>query len=92
MKVAITDYSFANLEIEERLLGAQGHEIVAWKDRRPAADLPALVADADAVITQFAPLSADVIASMRQARVIVRYGIGVDNVDLQAARARGIPV
>jgi D-3-phosphoglycerate dehydrogenase len=29
---------------------------------------------------------------MRRARVIVRYGIGVDNVDLEAARAKGIPV
>ena len=50
------------------------------------------MADADAVITQFAPVNADVIASMRQAKVIVRYGIGVDNVDLDAAKARGIPV
>jgi D-3-phosphoglycerate dehydrogenase / 2-oxoglutarate reductase len=50
------------------------------------------VSDADAVITQFAPVKADVIAEMSRARVIVRYGIGVDNVDLDAARARGIPV
>ena len=28
----------------------------------------------------------------QRARAIVRYGIGVDNVDLEAARARGIPV
>ena len=51
-----------------------------------------LVRDADAVITQFASVNTDVIANMRQAKVIVRYGIGVDNVDLAAARARGIPV
>jgi D-3-phosphoglycerate dehydrogenase len=47
---------------------------------------------ADAVITQFAPVNADVAAAMPRARVIVRYGIGVDNVDLATARARGIPV
>jgi D-3-phosphoglycerate dehydrogenase / 2-oxoglutarate reductase len=69
-----------------------GHEIAAWKEKRTAVELPRLVADADAVITQFAPVNADVIASMRQAKVIVRYGIGVDNVDLEAAKARGIPV
>lgn len=92
MKIAITDYSFSDLGIEEEILQSQGHEIVAWKDRKTAAELPPLVADADAVITQFAPIDAHVIASMRKAKVIVRYGIGVDNVDTEAARSRGIPV
>jgi len=92
MKIAITDYSFPSLEIEENILLPPGHEIVAWKERKSAVELPTLVADADAVITQFAPVNADVIASMQRAKVIVRYGIGVDNVDLEAARARGIPV
>ena len=50
------------------------------------------VGDADAVITQFAPVDAQVIAAMKRARAIVRYGIGVDNVDLDAARKHGIPV
>ena len=92
MKIAITDYSFSNLSIEEKILCPLGHEIVAWKEKRAAAELPELVADADAVITQFAPITAEVIASLRLAKVIVRYGIGVDNVDLDAARARSIPV
>lgn len=92
MKIAITDYSFPSLDIEEGILQPLGHEIVAWKEKRTAAELPQLVSDADAVITQFAPVNADVIGSMRNAKVIVRYGIGVDNVDLEAAKARGIPV
>ena len=91
MKIAITDYSFPDLSVEEGIL-QPGHAIVAWKEKRTAAELPALVADADAVITQFAPVNDEVIASMQKARVIVRYGIGVDNVDLAAARAKGIPV
>lgn len=92
MKVAITDYTFPNLEIEEEILRSLGHDIVAWKERKTPSELPQLVADADAVITQFAPLNAEVISTMRQAKVIVRYGIGVDNIDLDAAKARGIPV
>jgi D-3-phosphoglycerate dehydrogenase len=51
-----------------------------------------MVAGADAIITQFAPINADVIAAMDKARVIVRYGIGFDNVDIEAARAKNIPV
>ncbi len=50
------------------------------------------VADADYVITQFAPVNAQAIQSMRRAHIIVRYGIGVDNVDLDAAKAANIPV
>ena len=92
MKIAITDYSFSNLDIEEGILQSQGHEIAAWKEKKTAAELLPLVADADAVITQFAPLDANVIANMQKAKVIVRYGIGVDNVDIEAARQRGIPV
>ncbi|MFT5434290.1 MAG: D-3-phosphoglycerate dehydrogenase [Myxococcota bacterium] len=92
MKIAITDYSFPSLDIEEGILRPLGHEIAAWKEKKTAAELPPLVADADAVITQFAAVTAEVIASMQRAKVIVRYGIGVDNVDLGAAAARGIPV
>lgn len=89
--VAITDYTFPSLDIEERILKAAGAEVRAGNDRQVAA-LIRLVAEADAVITQFAPINAEVIASMRHAKVIVRYGIGVDNVDLDAARDKGIAV
>jgi len=89
--VAITDNTFPSLEIEERILHSLGHTIRSgqWKT---AEALAPQVADADAVITQFAPVNAAVIAAMAKAKVIVRYGIGVDNVDLDAAKARGIPV
>ena len=89
--VAITDYSFPSLEIEESIIQAAGGQVRAGNDKQVEA-LKKLVADADAVITQFAPINAEVIAAMQKARVIVRYGIGVDNVDLDAARQRGIPV
>jgi D-3-phosphoglycerate dehydrogenase len=89
--VAITDYTFPNLEIEEQILKAAGAEVRSGNDKQVAALKP-LVAEADVVIAQFAPINAEVIAAMKQARAIVRYGIGVDNVDLEAARARGIPV
>lgn len=92
MRIVVTDYTFPDLSIEENILTAAGHEVVAWKEKKSAAELPTLVADADAVITQFAPVNADVIRSMKKARVIVRYGIGVDSVDLQAAKELGIPV
>jgi D-3-phosphoglycerate dehydrogenase len=91
MKVAVTDFTFPSLDVEEQLLGPQGHEVVGGQCKTTDVLIP-FVRDADAVITQFAPVKAEVISAMQRARVIVRYGIGVDNVDLIAARERGIPV
>jgi len=90
MQIAITDYSFPTLEIEERILCPTAQLVTG--QCKTSESLISLVGDADAVITQFAPINAAVIGAMRRARVIVRYGIGVDNVDLEAARAKGIPV
>jgi D-3-phosphoglycerate dehydrogenase len=89
--VAITDYTFPNLDIEASILSAAGAELQSGNDKQIPA-LKSLVAEADAVITQFARITAEVIAAMQRAKVIVRYGIGVDNVDLPTARMRGIPV
>lgn len=90
-KVAITDYTFPSLEIERDILEAAGCQVVSGQCKTPD-ELIALVADADAVITQFAPVNSDVVAAMQQARVIVRYGIGYDNVACDAAREKRIPV
>ncbi len=90
-RVVITDYSFPSLEIEEGILKPQGCDVIGGQWKTPELLVPHM-ADADVVLTQFAPVKAEVIAAMKRARVIVRYGIGVDNVDLEAAKARGIPV
>jgi D-3-phosphoglycerate dehydrogenase / 2-oxoglutarate reductase len=91
MKVVITDYNLADLEIEEGFCKAAGYDFAALRTATEAERCD-LVRDADAVITQFAPVNAAVIDAMQKSRVIVRYGIGVDNVDLKAAAAKGIPV
>ena len=89
--VAVTDYSFETLDTERSILEPLGFTVVG-RHCKTQPEIIDLVAEADGVITQFAPVNAAVIGAMRRARVIVRYGIGVDNVDLDAARARGIPV
>src|ERR671939_473123 len=91
MKVAVTDSTFEDLDMEQAILEPLGCRVEGRRCRTEP-ELIDLVSDADGVITQFAPVNAAVIAAMSRARVIVRYGIGVDNVDLEAARSRGIPV
>jgi D-3-phosphoglycerate dehydrogenase len=91
LKVAVTDYTFGSLDIEQAILKPLGCELIG-QQCKTREELIALTRDADCVLTQFARVDAAVIGAMRQCRVIVRYGIGVDNVDLAAAAARGIPV
>src|SRR6516164_2140769 len=90
-KVLVTDHTFDPLDIEQRILEPLGAVLEPHQCKTPEQLVP-LVADADAVLTQFSPVNAQVIAAMKRVRVIVRYGIGVDNVDLEAAKERGIPV
>ncbi|HYE08295.1 MAG TPA: C-terminal binding protein [Planctomycetota bacterium] len=87
----ITDHTFAEVDLERAAIEAAGARCESRK-QASGAELVALVAEADAVITQFARIDATVIGAMKRCRVIARYGIGVDNVDLDAAKARGIPV
>lgn len=91
LRVVITDWTFTDLNIENQLLQAMDIELVS-KQCKTESELISLVSDADAVITQFAKINANVVSAMKKARAIVRYGIGVDNVDLEAARSRKIPV
>lgn len=89
--VVITDYTFDSLDIERKVLEPFGLSVHGAQCRTQS-ELIDLVVAADFVITQFAPIDASVIAVMDDTKVIVRYGIGVDNIDLEAAKEKGIPV
>ena len=90
-KVVVTDHTFPDLSVEEEILLPLGAQIQTGQCRT-VEEVAELVRDADAVITQFAPVKADAIRAMTRARIIVRYGIGVDNVDLAVAAEKKIPV
>ena len=82
--VAITDYVFPSLEPEQRVLAPLGVEL------RPAQckseeEIIDLAQEADAVLNCYAKLTARVISELKHCRIIARYGIGVDNVDLAAS-------
>lgn len=91
LKVAVTDYTFANLDIEKSILEPLDCEVIG-RQCKTEEELIDLTKDADYIITQFAKVNASVIKAMEKCNVIVRYGIGVDNVDLEAAAKKGIPV
>jgi D-3-phosphoglycerate dehydrogenase len=90
-KIVITDSTFPNIDPERAILEPAGCEVVLGQ-RGPENALIELTRDADGIITQFAPLTANVIVHMKKAKVIVRNGIGYDNIDFESAKSHRIPV
>ena len=76
---------------EEAILRENGASLI-YGDCKTEAELIELAQDADAIINTYARLTAKVIDSLRRCQVIVRRGIGYDNVDVKAATAKSIVV
>ncbi|MBM3517368.1 MAG: hydroxyacid dehydrogenase [Alphaproteobacteria bacterium] len=57
-----------------------------------AARLGAALAEADAVIVRYYPFGRDVVAAAPRLKVVCRYGVGYDNIDVAALTERGIPL
>lgn len=91
MKVVITDYEYDHVDLERAIVEGAGFEFQALHCKSEE-DLIGSCSDADALIVQYSVITRKVIESLKQCKVIVRYGIGVDNVDLTAASDHGIPV
>lgn len=89
-KVVVSDQVFPTVDIERALLADIDAElIVASGD---VDEVLAVAGDADAILNTYLPWSAESIARLEKCRIIARYGIGFDNVDLAAARQAGIVV
>ena len=89
--VAVADSVFPNLEPATKVLSEIGAELKLAADSSPESVMK-LAADADAVLVTYAKINADMIRQMKKVRIISRFGIGVDNVDLEAATEKGIVV
>ena len=90
-KVVITDYVWESLDVERKTLGDLA-ELVALKTKKPEEFLDA-AKDCDALLNTYAgPITAEVMDKMPKCRIIARYGIGVDTIDLDAATRAGIIV
>jgi D-3-phosphoglycerate dehydrogenase / 2-oxoglutarate reductase len=90
-KVVITDYDYGNVDIERGILEAVGADVVALQVKSEA-DLLLEARDCAAIMNQYARVGAGAIAVMEKCKVIARYGVGVDIVDVEAATAKGILV
>jgi D-3-phosphoglycerate dehydrogenase len=91
MKVLVTDITWADTAIEDEVLAQVGAKTVLARTGDED-ELVALVADADAILTCFAQVTPAVIAAGRRLKVIGRYGVGTDNIAVDEATRRGLPV
>jgi D-3-phosphoglycerate dehydrogenase len=81
----------APLEIERRELAAVNAEVLAFPCKNEE-DVMQATRQADGILNSAAPITRRVIENLERCRVIVRYGIGVDTIDVEAATERGIVV
>lgn len=91
MRIVITDCDHDAFGEEEAVADASGDELVLTQSH-DAATLIANAEGADALIVQYATITGDILDALPQVKVVSRYGVGVDSVDIEAATARGVAV
>jgi D-3-phosphoglycerate dehydrogenase len=90
-QVAVSDSVFPNLEPARAVLSKIGAQLSLAEEPKAEAILR-VARDADALLATYAKITAEMIRQMTRCRIISRFGIGVDNVDIPAATERGIVV
>jgi len=93
LKVVIADSPNLDHDVEDAVFAASGLALdPVWLGVRDAARVLEDATDADALVMSWLPVTRSVIDQLTRCRVIVRFGIGVDMIDLDAATDRGILV
>src|SRR3984957_19114304 len=90
-QVAVSDIVFPNLDRARAVLSKIGAQLRLAEEANSEAILR-VARDADALFATYAKITAEMIRQMTRCRIISRFGIGVDNVDIPAATERGIVV
>jgi len=95
MKILATPRSYGKTDPELfDILEKAGFDVIRNSTGRTfsKAEMIEKMADCDGVIVGTDPLDKDVIAASAHLKAIAKYGTGVDNIDLEEAKARGIKV
>jgi D-3-phosphoglycerate dehydrogenase len=91
LHVAVADSVFPNLDPAREVLSKIGAELHLSESPKPEAIVD-VARQADGVLVTYAKITAEMIRQFTRCRIISRFGIGVDNVDIAAATAAGIVV
>jgi D-3-phosphoglycerate dehydrogenase len=84
MRVLITDAEYSSLDIEADILAEAGHQLVVGSCKT-ADDVIQAAGGVDAMLVQYAPITAAVFEALPQVKLVCRYGVGVDVVDTEVS-------
>ena len=87
--VVITDCDHGGVDPERAVL--DGHDVeLRVLDCRTPEEVAGQAGDADVLVNQYVPITGAVLDALPRCQLVVRYGVGVDNVDVEAATGRGV--
>ncbi len=94
-KIVVTDYLEPDFNWEKEQLRNRGFDF-SWQEHQlkfaSEEELAPAIREADVLVVNMARMTAGVIGRLQNCKLIIRHGIGYDNVDLAAATAKGIRV
>lgn len=91
IKVIITDCDHDNIDIESEILSSPNFDL-EWKNCIEEQDLIDQCQDGEAFIIQYAKITEKVLANLPNLKLVVRYGVGVNTIDLDAATRFGVQI
>ena len=91
MKTVITDHPFPSLDLAQGIFSRSGIELEVVQTKDPETII-AHTKTADAVVVGIAKIDKKIIDALERCRIILRLGVGFDNIDVAAATSRGIMV
>jgi len=92
-RVMITDHGFPSIDLQKRIIESAGFQLVEAKPVCKTEDeVIERCGGAEVLLVQWAPITRWVLQSLPRVKCVVRYGIGVNNIDLDAAKELGVTV
>ncbi len=91
MKVVVSDCNFESFAEEQTMCERNGFNFSLFQCKT-ADEVIEKCSDAEALFVQYAPITKEVLSTLTNCKIIVRYGIGVDSIDLEAAKEQGIAI
>ncbi len=89
--IAVADSPFPDLDPARQVLSELGASLV-MADEPTLEGILKVASQADALLVTYGKITAEVIAGLEKCKVIGRFGLGVDNIDVEAATRAGIAV